>query len=87
MSEMSRYACSLHQNSVLIDDNCIAGYDEGMQTWFFQSGEENTDGAPLMWLGVCYQEFTTMDALILKLKSDGYDLEFDEKTDLADIAK
>lgn len=80
---MSRYACSLYQNNVLIDDNCIAGYDEGLQTYFFQSGEEHTDGAPLIWLGVRYQELTTIDALIFKLKSDGYDLEFDEKTDFA----
>lgn len=84
---MSRYACSLYQNNILIDDNCIAGYDEGLQTYFFQSGEENTEGEPSIWLGVSYQEFTTMDALILKLKRDSYDLEFDEKTDFAPIAK
>lgn len=72
---------------MLIDDNCIAGYDDGLQTYFFQSGEENKDGEPSIWLGVSYQEFTTMDALILRLKSDSYDLEFDEKMDFAHIAK
>jgi phage-related protein len=87
MNEMSRYACRLYQNGVLIDDNGIAGYDEGMQTYFFHSGEENTDGAPLIWLGVRYQEWTTIDAMIFKLKSDGYDLEFDEETDFATMAK
>jgi hypothetical protein len=84
---MSRYACSLYQNNVLIDDNCIAGYDEGLQTYFFHSGEENADGEPRIWLGLSYQEFITIDALLMKLKGGGYDLEFDEKTIFTPIAK
>lgn len=76
---MSKYACSLYQGNVLIDDNCIIGYDEMMKTYFFQSGEENEIGEPVLWLGVKHKEFLTINELTLKLKKHGYNIKLDEE--------
>ncbi len=76
---MSKYACSLYQDNVLIDDNCIVGYDDMMETYFFQSGEENEIGEPALWLGVKHKEFLTINELTLKLKKHGYSVKLDEE--------
>lgn len=43
-----RYACEFYKSGNMIDDNCIIGFDEPMRTFFFQSGEEDEGGTPLI---------------------------------------
>lgn len=69
---MSRYACYLFKNEKLIDNNCTAGYDEPLQTFFFQSGSKNKNGTPLIWLGTKYKEFETFSSLKLALAKRNY---------------
>lgn len=70
---MSRYACSLYRKSFLwkkklLDDNCVIGYDEAMQTFFFQSGQEDKYDQPLIWLGVKFQEYKHVSEIEKTLK-------------------
>lgn len=79
---MSRVACNLYKESStgkneLIDDNCVIGYDESMETFFFQSGIENSDGDPLIWLGVNFQEYTSIAQIEDELKHHKLILEID----------
>lgn len=69
---MSRYACNLYKkffwSKQLIDDNCIIGYDEAMQTYFFQSGQENKYDEPLIWLGTEFQQYKNLSEIEKALK-------------------
>lgn len=70
---MSRYACNLYKKPLLgkkrlVDDNCIIGYDEAMQTYFFQSGQENEYEEPIIWLGANFQEYKHLSEIEKTLK-------------------
>ena len=72
---MSRYACELYDPSgKLFDDNCVIGYDEMINSFFFQSGEENEQGEPLIWLGKRPREFKTLTSLLKKFLRKGLTL-------------
>lgn len=53
------------------DDNSIVGYDGAMETHFFQSGIEDADGSPLVWVGLEYREFPTFASLERRLQEMG----------------
>ena len=49
---------------VLDDRECTIGWDEGLQTFFFQSGRLADDGeTPAIWLGFTPRSLPTTDAL------------------------
>ena len=75
---MSRYACSISKNNGLVDDNCTVGYDEPMETYFFQTGAEDENGRPIIWLGTRHREFSTLDDLVTKLSGLGYSFDMDK---------
>ena len=75
---MSLYACNLFQRGKLLDDNCVFGYDEPMQTFFFRSGKENKDGAPIIWLGKDFYEYKLFTELLLKLQKHDFALQIYE---------
>ncbi|MDF2939710.1 MAG: hypothetical protein K0R66_352 [Gammaproteobacteria bacterium] len=77
---MSRYSCNLFSDGKLVDGNCIFGFDEPMETFFFQSGVEDEDGAPVIWLGYTYQQFPNFTSLLLKLQKHEFALQVDEDT-------
>lgn len=54
-----------------IDTNCIIGYDEPMSTYFFQSGEEDDDGRPIIWLGTRFYEFASLKSLFDAMSAIG----------------
>lgn len=55
---------------LLIDKDCMVGYDLSMQTHYFLTSLINQDGFPLIWLGKKYAEFPTLESLIKKLRFD-----------------
>ncbi|MDF2939682.1 MAG: hypothetical protein K0R66_324 [Gammaproteobacteria bacterium] len=77
---MSRYSCNLFKNGKLIDSNCVFGFDEPMGTLLFQLGVEDEDGAPIIWLGYEFLQFTSFTNLLLKLKKHKFALQVDENT-------
>ncbi len=44
----------------IVDDNCVIGFDHAMQTIFFQSGDDEEDTSPFVWLGTQFGEISTM---------------------------
>ena len=80
---MGRYACclfkkeSFFKKKILIDDNCIIGYDESVRTYFFQSGEEDEVGEPLLWLGYEYRQFRSISQLESTLKKHDLSIEIE----------
>lgn len=54
-----------------IDTNCIIGLDEPMDTYFFQSGKEDDDGYPVVWLGTRFSEYTTLESLFAAMNERG----------------
>lgn len=44
------------------DNNCVIGYDEPLETFFFQSGDE-ANGSPVVWIGKRFREVQTYDDL------------------------
>jgi len=48
----------------ITDENAIIGYDDAMQTYFFQSGLEDSEtGDPLHWFGRRRGEFLSLEVL------------------------
>lgn len=76
---MSRYDCKLYINNQLLDENCTVGFDEPMETFFFQSGDEDEDGAPKIWLGTKHKQFKVLDSLAVRCKQLGYDLNIEHE--------
>jgi len=80
---MNRFACYLYEESFseehLVDDNCVIGYDEPMQTFFFQSGEEDEEGAPLIWLGIEFQQYQSISQIEKALQQHKFVLKIDLK--------
>ncbi len=81
--DMSKYFCELYKKPFwgglrLIDDNCIIGFDEQMQTFFFQSGEENKYDEPLIWLGKKFKEFCSLQEIEKALAKKKYFLKIDQ---------
>ncbi|MDF2691416.1 MAG: hypothetical protein K0S29_1271 [Gammaproteobacteria bacterium] len=72
---MSRYACHLFKDGKMIDDNCIFGYDDPAETFFFHSGEEDEIGRPRIWIGLEYRQFRTFTAMLELFKAYGYELQ------------
>ncbi len=83
---MSSYACELYTNDFLLDDNCIVGFDEPMETFFFLSGDENELGAPLIWLGSSYQQFRTISCIIAYFEQSGVEIRISAE-DMAELKK
>lgn len=74
-----RYAAVVRVGEIE-DENAIVGYDEILQTHFFQSGSEHDDGSPVVWIGVRHQEFPTLISLERRLEEMGVqiaELEFE----------
>jgi hypothetical protein len=61
------------------DPNATVGYDEGMDTYFFQSGLMDKDGeAPLIWLGRKFREFRSVNEALFAARLYGaYLLDYD----------
>jgi len=55
-----------------------------METFFFQSGDENELGAPLLWLGSSYRQFRTIGSLITHLKQSGLEIRISAE-DMAEL--
>lgn len=65
MSRFNIYAVYIdpRNGSLTEDDDCFIGWDEGMQTYFFQSGyviNHETD-QPLIWIGTSPKEHEDFD--------------------------
>ena len=46
------------------DEDALIGFDEVMETHFFQSGEEDEEtGEPVLWLGFRWREYQSFRAL------------------------
>lgn len=72
---MSTYACELYDEDGLLDDNCIIGFDEPMETFFFYSGAENELGVPLILIGQELREFRSIASIIIHFEEAGLNLE------------
>lgn len=66
------------------DDDAIIGYDEPMNTYFFQSGIVDKDGNSIIWLGSYHGEFTSFRALWWAIISAGIKI-IEWQLDLAPI--
>lgn len=57
------------------DPNATCGYDEGMATYFYQSGlyaeGDDDDDRPLIWLGTRHGEFKNLSELLFAIKRCG----------------
>jgi len=57
---MSRLAVTAAYQGV-VDPDAVVGWDPGLSTYFLQAFSQ--DGAPSLWLGTDFAEFTTPHAL------------------------
>lgn len=48
---------SRHSVKVGKDSDCCVGFDEANESFFFQSGAEDRDGRPVVWLGWKRRQF------------------------------
>jgi len=83
---MSTYACELYDEDGLLDDNCIIGFDEPMETFFFYSGKENELGVPLILVGQEHRAFRTIASLMIHFEEAGLNLEVLSE-DMAELQK
>ena len=66
-----RYSATFKLSGVVSSEGII-GYDAPMETYFFQSGDEDTNGLgyPSIWLGMS-EQFTDISALYDALNRQG----------------
>ncbi len=55
---------SRHEATLGDDDNCVIGFDPDRETLFFQSGDEDDEGRPTIWLGHSRREFLSAAELV-----------------------
>ncbi len=83
---MSTHACELYEGDELLDDNCIVGFDEPMETFFFYSGKENELGVPLILVGQEHREFRDIASLMILFEEVGLRLQVLPE-DMAELEK
>ena len=48
---------SRHSTKLGKDSDCAVGFDGTLETFFFQSGKEDAEGRPLVWVGWKRRQF------------------------------
>ena len=70
MSKFTIYAVfnDPRDGSLIEDEDCLIGWDEGMETYFFQSGYVILDcdegEEPLIWMGTTHKEYPDLDGFL-----------------------
>ena len=68
MSQFNIYAVYIdpRNGSLSEDESCVIGWDDGMETYFFQSGcvIDNETDEPLIWIGTTHREFPDLDGFL-----------------------
>ncbi|KAK0360003.1 hypothetical protein LTR94_029032, partial [Friedmanniomyces endolithicus] len=83
---MSRHAVTV-RSATRTDDNAVIGYDPPMRTYFLQAFEDEERDEPGLWLGIRFDEYPSLAALIAAAERQGYALEDLAECDIADMAR
>lgn len=82
---MSRHPVTV-RSATRTDDNAVIGYDPPMRTYFLQAFEDEERDEPGLWLGIRFDEYSSLGALIAAAERQGYALENLAERDIADMA-
>ncbi len=83
---MSRHAVTV-RSATRTDDNAVIGYDPPMRTYFLQAFEDVECDEPGLWLGIRFDEYPSLAALVAAAERQGYALENLAECDIADMAR
>ncbi|WP_242129767.1 hypothetical protein [Sphingobium sp. Sx8-8] len=82
---MSRHAVTV-RSSMRTDDNVVIGCGPPMRTYFLQAFEDEERDEPGLWLGIHFDEYPSLSALIAAAGRQGYTIENLAERDIADMA-
>lgn len=69
------------------DENAVIGYDPPMRTYFLQAFEDVESDEPGLWLGIRFDEYPSLAALVAAAERQGYALDNLAECDIADMAR
>lgn len=82
---MSRHTVTV-RSTTRTDDNAVIGYDPPMRTYFLQAFEDVESDEPGLWLGIRFDEYPSLAALIAAAGRQGYTIENLAESHIADMA-